>query len=202
MQPHENRIHPAEAVIIRHLLTYLGQPQEEWRPGGSNAEGGNITLVRYELQPEFDWAVLGSFGLSGLPLAQAGDQEIRQEILVCWPEEEMTDSLIAHVYSVAQMMAVTGDSLGRGAILPIPDEPLLDSGSDEPYVAWFASAPYFLPEAGALCEEVDPPLLIVWLLPLYQSEADFAVMAGPEAFEQRILSARDACFSWPRPALA
>jgi hypothetical protein len=85
MNPNDTRNEPAEAVIVEHIQSYLGKVQEGWKPGGSNPEGGNISLVRYSLEPEQGWVVLGSFGLSRLPLAQENNGELRQEILVCWP---------------------------------------------------------------------------------------------------------------------
>ncbi|MCH2546423.1 MAG: suppressor of fused domain protein [Alphaproteobacteria bacterium] len=201
MDPNDTRTQPAEAVIIGHIESYLGKVQEGWKPGGSNPEGGNITLVRYALEPNEDWVVLGSFGLSRLPLLQPTGKELRQEILVCWPEEEMTDSLLSHVYSVAQTIAVTGEALGRGALLPLPSEPALNSGSDEPYVAWCAGVPYFLPQSGVLCEQVDPPMLLTWLMPVYENEAEFITAQGIEAFEDLVLASRELMFSWPRKAL-
>lgn len=191
----------AESVIITHLESFLGKVQEGWKPGGSNPEGGHITLVRWLLQPEDQWQVLGSFGLSRLPLEQQSGAELRQELLVTWPDDEAGDSLLSHIYAVAQTMAVTGEALGRGDLLPIPDEPGLDSGSDEPYVAWYATVPYFLAQAGVLCEQVEPPMLLTWLLPVYASEAEFIAESGVEAFEDKIVSNREACFSWPRKPL-
>jgi hypothetical protein len=201
MNPNDTRNEPAEAVIVEHIQSYLGKVQEGWKPGGSNPEGGNISLVRYSLEPEQGWVVLGSFGLSRLPLAQENNGELRQEILVCWPEEEMTDSLLSHIYSIAQTVAVTGASLGRGALLPIPSEPSLQSGRDEPYVAWYTGVPYFLPSTGVLCEAVEPPMLLTWLMPVYENEAEFIAAKGVEAFEDKMLESREACFSWPRPSL-
>lgn len=201
MQPEDTRNESAEAVVIRHIETFLGKVEEGWKPGGSNPEGGHISLARYGLQPEHDWVVLGSFGLSRLPLAQQNGAELRQELLVCWPGEEMSDSLLSHIYSMAQTMAVTGESLGRGALVPIPDEPALASGRDEPYVAWYATVPYFLPQAGVLCEAVEPPLLLTWMLPVYENEAEFVAANGAEAFEDVLLASRETLFSWPRPSL-
>lgn len=189
---------PAEAVIIAHIASHLGQVQEGWTPGGSNPEGGNISLVRYSYEPEHEWVVLGSFGLGRLPLVQSNGAELRQEVLVCWPAEDLTDSLLTHIYSIAQTIAVTGVSLGRGALVPIPAEPALNSDRDEPYVAWYASVPYFLPSTGVVCEAVTPPLLLTWLLPVYASEVEFIAANGVEAFEDIILASREACFSWPR----
>lgn len=201
MNPNDTRNEPAEAVIIDHIKTYLGAAQEGWKPGGSNPEGGHISLVRYSLEPEYGWVVLGTFGLSRLPLTQSNDAELRQEVLICWPEDEMTDSLLSHIYSIAQTIAVTGTSLGRGELLPIPKHPPLYSGRDEPFVAWYASVPYFLPSEGVLCEAVEPPMLLTWLMPVYENEAEFIVANGVEAFEEKILESREACFNWPRVPL-
>lgn len=201
MDPNDTRTQPAEAVVVQHIESYLGKIEEGWKPGGSNAEGGHITLARYALRPDEDYVVLGSFGLSRLPLMQPTGNELRQEVLVVWPEEEMTDSLLSHIYSVAQTVAVTGESLGRGAILPIPDVPALSSGGDEPFVAWVACVPYFLPQTGVLCEAVDPPLLLTWLIPVYENEVEFITAAGVEEFEDKVLASREDLFSWPRPPM-
>jgi hypothetical protein len=201
MDSNDTRAQPAEAIVIQHIESYLGKVEEGWKPGGSNPEGGHISLVRYALRPDEEWVVLGSFGLSRLPLSQPTGHELRQEVLAVWPEEEMTDSLLSHLYSVSQTIAVTGESLGRGALLPIPDAPALASGGQEPYVAWYACVPYFLPQSGVLCEAVDPPLLLTWLIPVYENEAEFITAEGVEAFEDKVLASREALFSWPRPPL-
>lgn len=202
MNTPDSRHQPAEAVVTTHVETYLGKVQEGWKPGGSNPTGGHIALVRWALEPEWEWVTVGTFGLSRLPLEQASGAELRQELLVCWPEEEMGDSLLSHLYSVAQTMATTGEALGRGELLPIPAEPALASGhEDEPFVAWYAGVPYFLPREGVLCEAVEPPLLLTWLLPVYQDEAEFIMESGVEAFEEIMLANRESCFSWPRKPL-
>lgn len=201
MTAQDPRHQPAEAVITTHVEKFLGQVQEGWKPGGSSPEAGHISLVRWAIAPEHEWVTIGSFGLSRLPLTQESGTGLRQELLVCWPEEQFGDSLLSHVYAVAQTMAVTGEALGRGDILPIPQEPALDSGGDEPFVAWYATVPYFLPRDGVLCEDVDPPLLLTWLLPVYRAEAEYISEQGVEAFEDLVVASRDACFSWPRKPL-
>ena len=197
----EQRQQPAEAPITAHVEKYLGKVQEGWKPGGSNPEGGHIALVRWALEPEWQWVTVGTFGLSRLPLVQDSGAELRQELLVCWPGEEMGDSLLSHLYAVAQTMATTGETLGRGDLLPVPAEPALNSGGDEPFAAWFASVPYFLPREGVLCETVEPPLMLTWLVPVYRAEADFILQSGVEAFEEKMIASREACFSWPRKSL-
>lgn len=197
----EHRHQPAEAPITAHLNTYLGQVKEGWRPGGSNPEGGEIALVRWSLEPQWQWTTIGTYGLSRLPLTQDSGAELRQELLICWPDEKMGDTLLAHLYAVAQTMAVTGETLGRGVLLPLPAEPVLESGGPEPFAAWFANVPYFLPRDGVLLETVEPPLMLTWLIPVYQAEADFILQQGVEAFEDKLLASGEACFSWPRKPL-
>lgn len=190
-----------ESVVIAHMQRYLGTVSEGWQPGGSEGEETGIALVQWDERPDEDHVIVSTFGLSRLPLFQGEGAELRQEFLIVWPEEELTDSVLSHLYAAAQTMATTGEAFPRGGLLPLPQTPPLPSGTDEPLVAWYATVPYFMPREGVLLEAVEPPLVLTWLLPVYENELQFITLSGAEAFEDLIVEAREKSFVWPRESL-
>lgn len=187
--------------ITDHFDTYLGEIVEGWRTPGENGGHGSFSLAKFSLKPSPNWTVLGTYGLSRDVLTQGEGRSLRQELLIVWPEEEIGDSLLSHLNAVGQTVQQTGEMIGRGALLAIPQQPLLSSGGDKPWVAWYVSMPLFLPEKGILLDTIEPPLVLTWLMPVYADEADYIESEGADAFDQLILANRETYFNYPRLSL-
>lgn len=188
----------SSSPITDHFDRYLGEIKDGWRP---NQGADGLAIAQFSLSPAPGWTIMGTYGLSRDILAQEEGQNLRQELLLCWPEEEIADSTLSHLNAVGQMVMQTGEALARGALLAIPAEPLLPSWGKEPWAAWYITMPFFLPESGILLNTINPPLLFTWMMPVYAEEADFVVSEGPEEFDKLILANREACFERPRKSL-
>lgn len=189
--------------VTDHFDTYLGEIKEGWRtPPRDGQSDSGFALAQFSLAPWEGWSILGTYGLSREVLRQGEDNELRQELLLCWQDEEIADSLLSHLNAVAQTVQQTGEVIGRGALLAIPPQPVLTSGDeDRPWAAWYVTMPFFLPESGILMDSIDPPIVFTWLFPVYADEAEFIELEGADAFDQLILDNRELCFEYPRPSL-
>lgn len=187
--------------IITHVEQYLGPVIDGWKTTG-DGESLAFPLARFNPMPQEGWSVLATLGLSAFSFAQPSGKELRQELLLCWPDAAMEDSVPSHLYGVGKAMMAGGEAVGLGALLPLPKEPILPSGHAEPWVAWFVTAPFFLPEAATICRGTEPPTVLTWLVPVYAKEAEMIDAQGPEAFEAKLLQQRAGLFHWPRQSLA
>ena len=184
--------------IITHMEHYLGPVVDGWKTTG-DGEVLAFPLARFSPTPQPGWSVMATLGLSALSLKQPSGRGVRQELLICWPDEAMDDSVPSHLYAVGKTIMATGEAIGLGSVLPLPGNPTLPSGSAKPWFGWYLTLPFFLPESGAICPGTDPATVLSWLVPIYEEEARFIDEQGGEAFEQMLLLERATCFSWPRP---
>ena len=187
--------------LTDHFDLYLGEIKSGWRTKDDDGNPGSFSLAQFTLNPAPEWMVLGTYGLSKDVLEQGDEDGLRQELLIAWPESEFSDNLLSHFNAVGQTVHQTGKVLGRGALLAIPQEPALPSHAPQPFVAWYVTMPFFLPEEGIMLADIEPPMVFTWLFPVYEDEADFIAMEGPDAFDQLILANRQTCFLRPRPSL-
>lgn len=188
--------------VTEHFEEYLGEIKEGWRtPNREDETDNNFALAQFSLAPSEGWAVLGTYGLSREVLSQGEENELRQELLMCWPEDEISDATLSHLHAVAQTVQHTGEVIGRGALLAIPPQPELATGGGKPWAAWYVTMPFFLPEGGILMDAIDPPIVFTWLFPVYADEAEYIELEGADAFDQLILNSRETCFLRPRPTL-
>lgn len=187
--------------LTDHFDLYLGEIKSGWRTKDTEGNAGTFSLAQFTLKPAPEWMVLGTYGLSKDILEQGETEGLRQELLVVWPEAEFSDNLLSHFNAVGQTVHQTGAVLGRGSLLVIPPEPALRSGGKAPFVAWYVTMPFFLPEEGIMLTDIEPPMVFTWLFPIYEDEADFVATEGADAFDQLIIANRQTCFLRPRPSL-
>lgn len=191
-----------EETLLDFMESYMGEVTGSW---GNDAEGSSpliVPVVQFANPPHAGWQVVSTLGLSQRVLVQPSGAELRQELLVCWPEEALHAEVPAHMHAIAQALIESGEALGHGDVIPIPaDGPQPPSGSEMTWGGWFVTIPYFLPESALLYEKIDPPVLLAWILPVYAVEMKYIEENGSDAFIDKMLKNRDAVFSWPRPSL-
>lgn len=191
------------SLVLEHFDIYLGEIKSGWRTKDKNDQPSSVSLAKFTLEPASNWMLLGTYGLSQYELVQGEDEsELRQELLLCWPEaEEVPVSLLSHLNAVAQTVEQTREVLMRGELLSIPEGQPLPSGGPAPWKAWYVTLPFFLPEQGIMLDAIDPPMVLTWLFPVYEDEAEFITLEGADAFDEVIIANRQTCFLQPRPSL-
>lgn len=188
---------PESAPIVTHMEHYLGPVTDGWKTTGEG-EVLAFPLARFAPTPQAGWSVMATLGLSALSLTQPSGRGVRQELLVCWPDEAMDDAVPSHLYAMGKTVLATGEAISLGSVLPLPSEPELPSGHAQTWFAWYLTLPFFLPESAAICSTTEPATVLCWLVPIYEDEARFIDEHGGEAFEQMLLLDRAQCFQWPR----
>lgn len=187
--------------VTEHLNTHLGKIEEAWAITEDPA-ASPFWLVRYERVPEYDWVIVGTYGLSRLPLYQENGLPIRQELLACCPKDQVSMELLSHLEGLASAMVENEEALGLGETIFMTD-PIVPNGTDEKWAAWFITIPFFVADHGYICEEgLDAPLVLTWAVPVYESEMLFIAEKGNDAFNNVLLAKHDELFSFPRPKLA
>jgi hypothetical protein len=91
---------------------------------------------------------------------------------------------------VAAAVLESGSALLRGDVLG-PKGPLFAMSSME---ALHAAIPVYLPDEFASCETEDgAQVVIVWLVPISRTEAEYIHLHGWDAFEERLVEVDPTC---------
>jgi hypothetical protein len=141
---------------------------------------GTLHVIAVDNQPAKGAVTFLTIGLSRHLLEQPSGP-IRQELLMsCWRDFERLPiaDLLAQV---AGEVALSCRALLEGAVLRAPTKRL--EGTDK--VALLCSVPRYMGDAVYRLPPMDPPLGIVWLVPLTRQEADFALDRGWHALTDR-----------------
>lgn len=168
-------------MIIRHLESYLGKIERGWADKQSNLE---IQVACFGNQPFSGVRTFSTIGLSQSDLSTTSTP-IRQELIFSAYDRFAADQLASFLLSFAQNVANEGTALLQGDVIgpsgPIFFGTLLNS--------LFVSVPFAFDKQFRVLYDSDVPTIFAWLVPIHESEANFARREGwkelDKEFEKR-----------------
>lgn len=165
-------------TVVEHLTSLLGEPAVSDRVL-LDRTGRSIGLLRFDGQPCDGATSVVTNGLSDLP-----HHRLHEELLLaCWTAELSTDLLLV-VEFVARQLAEGRDPLVYGDVIG-PAGPLIDGSTME---ALYVCEPTYFPERLATLDTADGcRIRMLWLIPIYASEARLISERGPAPFEQLLV---------------
>lgn len=169
--------------LLTHVETLLG-----------TADSGSVIratksdekyfVTRFTRTPTADATTFMTLGLSEHQLMQP-DGRVRQELIFAHYDrfkKMASETLLA---SVARDCLAEHKALLRGEVLGPADR----LGADTEMQALYCSAPSYFPDQLAIFEEPGfGPTVFVWLVPIWESEANFVRANGHERFEELLES--------------
>jgi hypothetical protein len=168
--------------LVEHLESYLGQIT-----GGSKGDTTTPTalqVVWFGPDVPFEGAsTISTLGLSKHHLAQPSGKGLHQEILMHFPTSKWPPSAAGVLFQVAGELIDRATGLLRGEVIG-PRGRLLGSGA---LTALYAAAPVYLPDGFAVCTEANRTIVMTWLVPITDQEADFVRTHGWSAFEDALV---------------
>jgi hypothetical protein len=163
-------------TIIEHVEKYLGQIDQGWKDNDSDDA---LQVVSFKDTPGETVSTYLSLGLSKLPMTLSEDKEVRQELVFSVYSMVISSMVVSFMLSLCEAIIGRGKAILRGEVIPLSKEVAKRIGFD----AVYCTNPVFFD--GEFCDydESSPPTVIVWMLPIYQSEVDYISAHGWESFE-------------------
>ncbi|HYN22751.1 MAG TPA: suppressor of fused domain protein [Thermoanaerobaculia bacterium] len=170
---------PPGSPLLAHLERHLGPIQTGWRLPGADS----VFVVRFDDRPLEGAVTYTTVGLSETLLHQEDGGNLRQELLFCCWAPERDDDIVGLLMVVAGDVLQSEQAFAHGQVLG-PAGPLVPDGNVE---ALYCTAPVYFDDEFHAFRGVDPPVIIVWLVPLTRDEA--AAAQTDENFEDLLVEA-------------
>jgi len=164
--------------LVEHLEGYLGEIQVGW---SHDADGSPLPfqVVRFSPGELAGRAVFSTLGLSATPLlSRTSGRRVRHEVIMIVPDRLRVGPVPGLLQQVGLEILGSGSALLRGDVIG-PRGPLFAMTEME---ALYASIPVYLPDEFGQHKDV----VIVWLIPISRSEAEFIAEQGWPKFENRL----------------
>ncbi|WP_407316045.1 suppressor of fused domain protein [Pseudomonas sp. nanlin1] len=156
-----------------------------------------IQIALFPDQP-FEGAIsYVTLGLSHHPLRMPDGRDIRQEIIFCSWNDANPEHISSSILTFCEFMLSKHQPLLRGDVVG-PSVPIF-AGTMMNSV--YAAIPVIFPDDLHLLGETEPPTVLVWLIPLYETESAFVKQQGWRAFEQLMESKNPDLLDFNRPHL-
>lgn len=166
--------------LITHLENELGPICEGW------GEAGQIRVAKFQDQPWDGVSTYSTIGFSHHPLsATAGEQKrIRAELLFSAYSQVRGSEIASVLLTFSEYLIGQGRALLRGDVVG-PSRELIPGSQ---LCALYASMPVFFDDNFSVFCGSDFSTVLIWLIPLYESEANYVKACGWDRFEDRMES--------------
>jgi hypothetical protein len=167
-------------TLIDHLERHCGEIV-----GGFAELGDEFQVIGLPRGPVKGTAVLSTLGLSKHVMhSPYSGKQFRMELVMLFRESDGPTNLPGILYDVGKGALRDHHGLSRGDVIG-PRGPLRAGATVE---ALYSSAPAYFPESFHLYTPTDGtlPVVLVWLVPITASEADFVRRVGWAPFETEL----------------
>jgi hypothetical protein len=161
--------------VPEHFEKYLGPMEGGW---SFSVGPKDVSVVSFPEQPYSGITTLATLGLSHHVLHQT-EGSVRQELLLGFHNSHPTMELAKFLHYTSEQILHAHHAPLRGEILPLGGPILKGSAACNLYAT--VPAPY--PDGLAGCFETTPPTVVVWLLPIMSTEAQWIQEKGWHSFE-------------------
>lgn len=183
--------------LVEHLERTLGPISAGWSVDPDGVEMP-FQIVRFARGSDAGSVGYSTLGLSWRALPSPTSRcHIRQELLMLAPGSLTPDHVASLLLQVGASVIGTEQALLRGDVIG-PAGPLVP-GSE--LTALYATMPSYFPTEFATFSGDHGKIVIAWLVPIADSEADFVSTYGWEAFEDRLVEQNPDLVDFHRPAM-
>lgn len=162
--------------IIEHLEGHLGLIDQGWK---DRTAPGNISVVCFRDRPFKDIVTYSTLGLSHFELPMSNGRYIREELIFTAYRNFDGAQISSFLSTIAEYIIHRNKALIRGEFIgpatPIILGTLLNST--------YSTVPMIFEESFYVYDEVEPPVVFVWVLPIHDEEATYIRFNGWDKFE-------------------
>lgn len=162
--------------IIEHAEKFLGKVSQGWK---ENTSSDGLQVVCFKDAPFETVDTFMTAGLSRHELTISDEKKVRQELVFTVSATGMSDMVVSLLLLICELILRNHDAVLRGQVIRLPMDATERLGFDAVYCA----IPVFMDDDFATFEESQPPTVIVWMIPIYKSEADYVDENGWSKFE-------------------
>ncbi|BES71435.1 hypothetical protein RE428_24530 [Marinobacter nanhaiticus D15-8W] len=162
--------------IIEHAEKHLGAIRQGWKDNESDL---GLQVVSFLDCPCETVSTFITLGMSGEALKINETKKVRQELVLSVYSMEIPNLIVSCLMSVCEAIIARGKAALRGEVLPLTDELADRLGFD----AVYCTMPVFFDDEFCTYEESSPSTVMVWILPIFESEANYIDANGWESFE-------------------
>lgn len=163
-------------TIIEHVERHLGTIQQGWKDDDSNL---NLQIVSFKDSPTETVSTFLSLGMSKEILKLNEQKNVRQELVLSVYSMAIASLVVSCLMSLCEAILGRGKAVLRGEVIPLSAELAERIG----FSAVYCTIPVFFDDDFCTYDESPPPTVMVWVLPIYKSEAEYIDANGWESFE-------------------
>lgn len=163
-------------TIIEHAEKYLGKIEQGWKDNNSEVD---FQVVSFKDSPGETVSTFLSLGMSNKILDLTGGKSVRQELVFSVYSLAISSMIVSFLMSLCESVLRRGKAVLRGEVIPLPIE-LADRIG---FNAVYCTIPVFFEDDFCTYDGSTPPTVMVWVLPIYQSEVEYIAANGWESFE-------------------
>lgn len=169
--------------LIEHIEKHLGNIEQGWKDDESDE---NFQIISFHNSPCEDFRTFMSLGLSEYILQRSSEKKMRMEVVFTAMTKNLTQQIVAFLFSVCEAIIHRKKAVCRGEVIPLDSSVIEQVGFHSVY----CTSPQYFEDTFDIYEEVDPNIVIVWLVPIFRVEAKFIGDNGWESFEE-LLETKD-----------
>lgn len=180
--------------IIEHVEKFLGKISRGWK---EQLSSDGLQVVCFENMP-FEY--VDSFltvGLSHHELRVSVEKGVRQELILPVSGRGSNEMIVSLLLFICGLILKDHRALLRGQVIRLPKDVAMELGFDAVYCA----IPVFMDGKFATFNGSQPPTVIVWIIPIYGSEADYIDAYGWDQFEELLEEKDPNLFTLEREAI-
>lgn len=162
--------------IIGHVEKFLGKISQGWKEKYTD---GAIQVVCFERNPFEPLDIFLTLGLSNHKLKVSDKKKVRQELVFPISGEVSHAVIVSCLLFLCDLMLKDHSALLRGQVIRLPKEAADKLG----FYAVYCAIPVFLDDGFATFYGSEPPMVMVWIMPIHKTEADFIADNGWDRFE-------------------
>lgn len=177
--------------IIEHAEKFLGKISQGWE---EKTSPDGLQVVCFDDVPFETLYTFMTAGLSLHELRMSDERKVRQELIFSISATGVFEMMVSLLLFICELILKNHDAVLRGQILRLPIDAAEKIGFDAVYFA----IPVFLDDEFATFGGSQPPTVVVWVIPIYKSEADYVDENGWSKFEDLLAEKDPDLFSLER----
>lgn len=162
--------------IVGHIETFLGEISQGWKDWNAS---NDIQVVCFRDKPRQSVDTFSTLGMSNHILNLPGERKVRQELVLPVSGATSSSTIVSYLLFVSDVAINCHRALLRGQVIRLPKEAMETLGFEAVYCAM----PVFLADNFATFDGTNPPTVIVWVLPIHRTEADYIDRYSWDRFE-------------------
>ncbi len=163
-------------TIVEHAEKYLGRVEQGWKDNDSDVD---LQIVSFKDSPSETVTTFLSLGMSNQILDLSENKKVRQEIVFSVYSEIISGMVVSFLISLSEAILGRGKAVLRGEVIPLSAELEERIG----FNAAYCTIPVFFDDGFCTYDGSSPSTVMVWVIPIYQSEAEYIEANGWESFE-------------------